>query len=130
MPLHLIKLAVGTASLADLRARQPHCHRTRNFPRRRAELLDGGSLYWVIDRLVTARQALQDIRQGSREDGTPCAELILHPAIIPVRPLFTKPFQGWRYLEPEAAPADAESVAPADALPAELQRELAALGLL
>ncbi|MEX0644539.1 MAG: DUF1489 family protein, partial [Parvularculaceae bacterium] len=62
MTLHLVKLCVGAASIEDLAAWQsgrlaaqrkageaPRLfHATFQSPKREAELLDGGSLYWVI----------------------------------------------------------------------------------
>jgi hypothetical protein len=43
-----------------------------------------------------------------------------------------RPMQGWRYLAPEEAPADRDSSHrdDADAMPAQMQKELRALGLL
>ena len=138
MPLHLIKLSVGTSSLDDLRrwqaqhgaARPPLRHRTRNFPRRAEEVLDGGSIYWVINRMVTARQRVRDIAEGVREDGTKCTDLILDPLLIPVQPRVMRPFQGWRYLAAADACADLVFGEVDDALPETLRRELAALALI
>ena len=61
MALHLVKLCVGVSEvqeLADwqeLRLKQNRrlFHVTRMVPRRRAEILDGGSLYWVIRAMIT-----------------------------------------------------------------------------
>jgi hypothetical protein len=140
MPLHLIKLSVGSQSLDDLQRWQtshgasapPLHHATRNFPRRAQEILDGGSIYWVINRIVTARQRILDITEAQRADGSACAHLILDPALVPVQGRFMKPFQGWRYLPQQDAPADAPytQAGSADALFASLRRDLAALGLL
>ncbi len=135
MALHLIKLSVGARNLADLARRQAEwgaVHTTRNTPRRAEEILDGGSIYWVIDRLITARQALRELRPGARPDGAKACQLVLDPVLVPVRGRLVKPFQGWRYLEPGDAPPDAAAgeVADGEALPAELQRELARLGLM
>jgi hypothetical protein len=139
MPLHLIKLSVGSQTLDDLRrwqkqhgaAHPPLRHRTRNFPRRADEILDGGSIYWVINRIVTARQRIVDIAEGVRDDGTKCTDLILHPKLVPVAGGFKKPFQGWRYLDARDAPPDSAPGSDSTAdLPASLRRELAALGLL
>ncbi len=138
MPLHLIKLSVGAASLDDLRQWQlqhgaafpPLRHRTRNFPRRVVEVLDGGSIYWVINRLVTARQRITGIAEGTRDDGTRCTELFLDPLLVPVQPSFKKPFQGWRYLPHEDAPRDVVRGEVDAALPEALRRELATLALI
>lgn len=139
MTLHLIKLSVGSESLDTLRRWQeerarshpPLHHRTRNFPRRAGEILDGGSIFWVINRIVTARQRIVDIREARREDGTACTDLVLDRRLVPVQGRFMKPFQGWRYLEEKDAPADLKrSAAMDDVLPENLRRELIALALL
>ena len=137
MPLHLVKLAVGAKSVADVAAWQaarakaspPLRHRTRNFPRRASEILDGGSIYWVVNGVLAVRQCLRDIREGQQDDGTKCTELVLDPRLVPVRGRFMKPFQGWRYLAAADAPPD-EALTSAGAMPEELRRELAALALL
>jgi hypothetical protein len=139
MPLHLIKLAVGAQRLDDLRAWQanrliadpPLRHRTRNFPRRAAELLDGGSIFWVVAQLVAVRQRLLDVVEAKREDGTACTDLVLDPELVPVRGRTMRAFQGWRYLNAADAPPD--STAAGDAattLPEALRRDLATLCLL
>lgn len=138
--LHLVKLAVGVRDLPHLRALQaeraarepPLRHRTRNAPRRAAEILAGGSMFWVIAGALGARQRIVDIRDDHWDDGAPCAGLVLDPELVPVRWRRMKPFQGWRYLPDADAPADArcgEIAAGAD-LPETLRRELEALCLL
>jgi hypothetical protein len=138
MPLHLIKLSVGTKNLDDLRRWQaghgaalpPLRHRTRNFPRRAEEILDGGSIYWVIDRVLTARQRVRDIAEASRDDGTRCTDLILDPVLVPVRGRFVRPFQGWRYLAESDAPEDIPTAGCDATLPDAMRRDLMALALL
>ena len=145
MALHLIKLCVGADSLDDLRewvaercrmaiaaGAAPHSiHTTRMIPKRMEELLDGGSLYWVIKGQVLARQKLLDIRCVTGADGISRCELVLGPEIVETAPQPKRPFQGWRYFKAEDAPRDligmGESVA---AMPEDLRRELAELGLL
>lgn len=139
--LHLIKLSVGPKDLADLQARfalrlargERLVHQTRQFPRRADELLAGGSIYWVIGGAVRARQRLLAIEEQRWDDGQACAGLVLDEALIPVRPRPQKPFQGWRYLKPEDAPADLAGEGPSSGiedLPPALRRELEALALL
>jgi hypothetical protein len=139
--LHLIKLSVGPkdiGQLRDIQARRagedpPLRHRTRMFPRRAAELTAGGSIYWVVAGFLQVRQRLLEVREEQWEDGSSCAGLVLDPELVPVVPRQTKPFQGWRYLAPEAAPADVAAIAEAqgaDELPERLRAELRALGLL
>jgi hypothetical protein len=135
MPLHLIKLAVGAQNLDDVKRWQasrprPLKHQTRNTPRRAAEIVDGGSIYWVINRFLTARQRIVGIEDGKREDGTGCTDLLLDPTLIQVQARAVKPFQGWRYLQASDAPADVAAGSVTMQLPEALRRELAALCLL
>ena len=139
---HLIKLSVGPRDVGQLRAIQarrveadpPLRHQTRMMPKRAAEILSAnGSIYWVVAGFVQVRQRILDIREESWDDGTACAGLVLDPELVPVEARPQKPFQGWRYLAPEAAPPDitagnaAEGI---EALPEKLRQELRALGLL
>lgn len=145
MTLHLIKLCVGAESLEDLRqwvaersltaiaaGLEPRSsHVTRMVPKRTEALLDGGSLYWIIKGQVAARQRLLDIKTFTGGDGISRCELILGPEVIEVAPAPRRPFQGWRYLEPDAAPRDLNaSGADIEDMPEDLRRELAELGLL
>lgn len=147
MTLHLIKLCVGCDSIEDLASWQAErlkqrrkagekrpqlFHRTFQTPKRREELLAGGSLYWVIKGLVQVRQPLLDIADGTKEDGTPCCLLILKNELIPVRPVPRRAFQGWRYLDPDEAPEDlaGRSGAGIAAMPPRLRKQLAELGLI
>ena len=118
--LHLIKLCVGVQSPADLLRWQRQRaalrkaegldprprHRTRNMPRRREEILDGGSLYWVIRHEIRVRQRIVAIEADEREDGRRCAALVLDLKLVPTEPVPRRPFQGWRYLNAEDAPGD------------------------
>ncbi len=139
--LHLTKLAVGVRDIEHLRALQaeravrnpPLRHRTRSFPRRANEVLDGGSMYWVIGGSLLARQRIIDIIEDLRDDGSACTGLVLHPDLVPLAGRPTKPFQGWRYLLAADAPPDlarAPMVKGEAALPATLRHELQALCLL
>jgi hypothetical protein len=147
MTLHLVKLCVGTESIEDLVTWQAGrlaerrkagekdprpFHRTFQMPKRRAELLDGGSLYWVIKGLIQVRQPLADIVEGTREDGTPCCVLVLKNTLVPVRPTPRRAFQGWRYLGADEVPEDLGrgSAAGVGAMPPKLRKQLAELGLL
>ena len=146
MTLHLIKLCVGVASIEELAAwqaerlrqrrrageKRPNLfHRTFQMPKRRAELLEGGSLYWVIKGIVQVRQPLLDIAEGSKEDGTPCCLLILKNELIAVRPTPRRAFQGWRYLAAAEAPPDLKAGSRGiTAMPPKLRKQLAELGLL
>lgn len=113
--LHLIKLCVGADSIQDYvdwrkerakRTKARPYHTTRMIPKRRDELLQGGSLYWVIKGVIQVRSPLYDIVPFTDDDGIKRCNLVLQPALIPVRPKPRRAFQGWRYLKPEDAPAD------------------------
>lgn len=139
--LHLTKLAVGIRDIDHLREVQTErirehgrlWHRTRNFPRRGNEVVNGGSMYWVIAGTMLARQRIVDIVEDQRDDQTPCTSLILDPKIVPLVGRVTRAFQGWRYLDPDDAPPDLPALGAImglDSLPLSLQRELRALCLL
>ncbi|MGC8532002.1 MAG: DUF1489 family protein [Acidiphilium sp.] len=138
--IHLVKLAVGVRDighLAEIQRRRmendpPLRHQTRSMPKRAAELTQGGSLYWVITGAILVRQRVIDVIEDVWDDGSPCAGLVLDPALVRVMARSTKPFQGWRYLKPDDAPADlaAGSTTIADDLPVHLLRALTELALL
>lgn len=133
MPLHLIKLCVGIDSLEDLRSWRAHRaaqgHRsvcpTRQTPKRAAELLEGGSLYWVIKGQVLVRQAIDEI--VTEESGAQPCRIYLKPELIETAPQPRRAFQGWRYLEAKDAPPDLPR-GEGEALPADLARQLRELG--
>jgi hypothetical protein len=145
MTLHLIKLCVGADSLADLREwmaarmaeakrrRAPlrHAHVTRMAPKRTADILDGGSLYWVIKGQIGARQLIVDIEPFVDKDGIRRCRLWLDQAVVAVAARPMRPFQGWRYFATNSAPPDIDEKQPGFAdMPEALRRELAGLGLL
>ena len=139
MTVHLKKLSVGSESLASLRKWQEArreagfelMHVTRNTPRRADEVLDGGSIFWVIKGLMCARQPIVELREMHRDDGKPACGIVLAAKIFAVEPMRVRIFQGWRYLEVKDAPADLPMAADGDeAMPPELVAELRELGLL
>lgn len=139
LALHLIKLAAGAESLASLqdwqaarKARDGRVwHRTRMMPRRGDELLDGGSIYWVIKGLVQARQRILEIERVIDADGRPDTILELESNLIRTEPSPCRAFQGWRYLPPEKTPKDLESGdSGLNDMPPEMVAELRELGLL
>ncbi|HEY1750976.1 MAG TPA: DUF1489 domain-containing protein [Caulobacteraceae bacterium] len=134
MTLHLIKLCVGAANPQELRAwraaraaagHRPIVH-TRQTPKRAAEILDGGSLYWVFKGVVLIRQrvlAIDTVGEGV----TRRCEILLEDPLVATAPHPRRAFQGWRYLEPKDAPADFGEVAVGD-LPPELAQKLREAG--
>jgi hypothetical protein len=146
MTVHMVKMAVGVESVAHLLELQTLRRRnagsgggfgelrnmTRNAPRRRDELVDGGSIYWVIKRFIRVRQQILDLDLDAvRDDGRPACALILDPHLQRTELRASRAFQGWRYLPPATAPADARyDTAQFDDVPAEMVAELRSLGLL
>jgi len=142
MTIHLIKLCVGCDSIDDLkewitfrlrelrkqRKKPEHGHTTRMVPKRIAELLDGGSLYWVIKGNVQARERLLDIRPFIDDEGISRCRLVLQPKVVATEWQPKRAFQGWRYYDPKDAPDDLK-VGGRNDLPPALRAELAELGL-
>jgi hypothetical protein len=139
--LHLAKLAVGIRDIPHLaevqarrRERDPKLrHQTRNFPRRAPEILQGGSIYWVVAGTMLVRQRVLDIIEDQWDDGTRCAGIVLDPELVPLLGRPTKAFPGWRYLAAADAPPDRPTGAAAEGeadLPPAMRRELQELGLL
>lgn len=139
MALHILKLCVGVSEIDELRrwvsdwrkGRDTLDHVTRMFPRRKSEIVPGGSLYWVIRGLILARQPIADIEAVTGSDGIERCRIVFKPRIIPVRPTPRRAFQGWRYLEAADAPPDlARSDKSLQGLPEKMRRELSHLGLI
>lgn len=157
MTVHLVKLCVGIDSIDELSRYRDELaaklkkaggpledrHVTRIRPKRDAEVLDGGSLYWVIRGIICARHRilrLEDVALASRDGGegdtTYCA-IVYDPTVIVTESRPRRPFRGWRYLEVDDAPPDLKDqraalrqVKAEGRLPAEMLRELKMLGLM
>ena len=143
MALHLIKLCVGCDSVEDLaewvdarmaekkrRGEKPeHVHVTRMVPKRIAELIDDGSLYWVIKGNIQVRQPLTDIQPFVDGEGVGRCRLVLAPRLVRTEWQPRRPFQGWRYLDADDAPRDLREGRGGDDIPPALLAELAGLGL-
>ena len=144
MTLHLIKLCVGADSIEDLAewqakrvkeqkkkgVKKPELmHVTRMTPKKKDEILDGGSLYWVIKGQIAVRQKIVDLRPVTK-NGTPHCGIVYTPELVPVARRHCRAFQGWRYFDPKDAPADIRGRKGAASLPEALQKELVELGLL
>lgn len=142
MTVHLQKLSVGTESIVTLQEWQNsvvqrrlkkgltphHQHVTRMFPKQKEALLDGGSIYWVIKGLVQCRNEIVNLEETQTRDGRKACAILMNSEIIPVVPTPKRPFQGWRYLKVQDAPADLNELAGANDLPPELRAKLANLG--
>jgi hypothetical protein len=139
MTLHLIKLAVGIDDVAHLRKMQKERRRergryvfyTRHMPRRREEILDGGSIYWVIKGYVRVRERILGFTPVVEDDGERYTLVRYDPKFVETVWQPKRPFQGWRYLAPKDAPTDRPAHAVSeDRLPEALAEELRSLGLL
>lgn len=140
MPLNLIKLCVGCDGIEDLiqwqQQNRAHWapgtaeHVTRMWPKREAEILDGGSLYWVIKGAVQARQRILGLEERTGSDGIRRCALVLDVAVIRTQSAARRPFQGWRYLPVGESPRDLpKGRALDDVLPPALALALAQIGL-
>jgi hypothetical protein len=139
--VNLLKLCVGAEKVEDLtdwqatpRARGPDGlprHVTRMWPKREAELLSGGSLYWVFKGVILARQRVLRLDEVTAGDGIPHCALVLDPEVIRTHAVPRRPFQGWRYLEATESPRDLpRGRGTEEALPPSLQSALAEIGVL
>lgn len=139
--VHLLKLSVGSDSVEAIedwqrrRSKQVrngrYYHITRMWPKREAELLNGGSIYWVIKGLILARQRILALEEVIGEDGIRRCGLVLDDTLVRTQPVTKRAFQGWRYLQPGDAPADLRKERSQEApLPPELNRALAEIGVL
>ncbi len=130
MGLHLIKMAAGISSLQQLEERQTFVrvsganinrlkktkemdliHVTRFFPKRADEILNEtvtppGSLYWVFQKRIQARQKIVEFREMPTEGGPTKCGIVLEGPLVPVEMMPRKAFQGWRYLTEDDAPKD------------------------
>ena len=147
-PLHLIKLCVGVDTveelqhwqaeyLANKKATSAACgqppeiwHTTRMMPKRREQILAGGSLYWVIRGVIQVRQRLTDLRPVKDEDGIGRCRLVHDCELVLTEPHPRRPFQGWRYLTAQDAPPDFRGPPETAAQHAAIKKRLASLGLI
>ncbi|MGA7260465.1 MAG: DUF1489 domain-containing protein [Stellaceae bacterium] len=136
MPLHLLKLAVGIDDVDQLRGiraaraaeRGGSWVYTRNHPHRAAEVLAGGSIFWIIRGHIRVRQLVSGFRSGRDDNGRRYCLIEVDDELVPTLPRAWRPFQGWRYLAPGDAPADRsdKGETPSDHMLAQLR----ALGLI
>ncbi|MEM9495038.1 MAG: DUF1489 domain-containing protein [Pseudomonadota bacterium] len=143
MPIHIVKLCVGVETVDDLKRSVKrksslnknaglgaiHEHVTRMRPRREEELMDGGSLYWVIKGMILARQEVLRLDARKGDDEIERCAIVMRPKVVLTEPMPRRAFQGWRYLQPADAPKDLRGEG-RPAMAAALRMELAELGLL
>ena len=139
--IHLVKLSVGTQTIEDLQNWQKNpmsqspdglpCHVTRMWPKRESEIVNGGSIYWVIKGIILCRQPILRLEEVISADGIRRCAIVLKPGLIRTTPAPKRAFQGWRYLKPQDAPLDMkEGREQDDVLPASLAGALADIGVL
>ena len=89
--VNLLKLCVGADDVQNLldwqATRRAQAgdglprHVTRMWPKRADQLLDGGSLYWVIKGLILCRQRILRLDEVTREDGILRCGIVLDPEV-------------------------------------------------
>lgn len=139
--INLIKLSVGTETadgLADWQSGKraqgtdglPR-HVTRMWPKRSDEILNGGSIYWVIKGMIQCRQRVLRLDEVIGGDGIRRCAIVLDPTLHRTQSVLKRPFQGWRYLPSADSPPDLpKGRENEEALPLELNRALAEIGVL
>ena len=138
--INLIKLSVGSSSVEDIVAWQTrrrkelrdrdYAHVTRMWPKREAELVNGGSIYWVVSGTVQCRQRILRLEEFIGKDGIRRCGIVLDPEVHLTETALKRPFQGWRYLKPEESPRDLPKARKSeDSLPPQLSAALAEIGV-
>ncbi len=139
--INLIKLSVGTENVEGLEqwhtSKQAQTadglprHVTRMWPKREAEILNGGSIYWVIKGSIQCRQRVLRLDEVIGSDGIRRCAIVLEPKLVRTQSSLKRPFQGWRYLQTEDAPMDLpKGRENEEAIPIELNQALAEIGVL
>ena len=138
--INIVKLCVGADTVEDLLDWQrthpspfpsgERRHITRMWPKREAEVLAGGSLYWVVKGVILCRQRILRLDEVIGSDGIRRCGLVMDPEVVRTEAAARRPFQGWRYLAPADSPRDLPKARGADtALPDDLALALAEIGL-
>jgi hypothetical protein len=138
--VHLLKLSVGSESVDSLRDWQTRrsaqrrdgrpYHLTRMWPKRADDVLEGGSIYWVIQGAILARQRITGFEEMIGDDGIRRCAIFLAADIVRTEAMRKRPFQGWRYLDPGDAPRDLPADRrKSDELPPALEAALSEFGV-
>jgi hypothetical protein len=142
---HLLRTGVGVDSIAHLHEIQSSRRKmhdvsqafltTRYTPKRANDLLNGGSVYWIINRQICARQAITDIQTLHDDNGKAFCMISMDTDIIMTSPIAHRHIQGWRYLPTEKAPQDLRIFDPTaqedlDDIDPQMEKELREIGLL
>jgi hypothetical protein len=132
----MIKLCVGCDTVeellewrrAEVAENERWIMRTRQTPKRAAELVDGGSLYRVYRGFVLSRQRILAVDTVGEGIQASC-EVTLDPNVVLTAPTPRRAFQGWRYLLAAEAPPDLGPANPSgESMPTGLARQLRELG--
>ena len=142
MVVHIVKLAVGVEDITHLvqqqKARMKRdgalVHTTRNTPIKSGEILDGGSIFWVIKRFVRVRQRIIGIETEVNSEGRRSCSFVLDTVLVKTELKEFRAFQGWRYFRDGEIPPDLNNTEKSgkaiEELPIDMQAELKTLGLL
>ena len=144
MTIHLLRMAVRVESVEKLKQLQAErliqsasenkselYTYTRNIPKRMDELIDDGSIYWVIKKYIKVRQRILGIERHTNEEGRVYCAIQIDPELKQVVARRQKAFQGWRYLKLEDIPIDLHPPhSKVTNLPSSLTDELRELGLI
>src|SRR3546814_9307779 len=69
-------------------------HYTRHMPKRAAEVLDGGSLYWIVKGYAAVRCPIVGLEDAILENKVPHCGIVMKTELIPVVPQPRRPHQG------------------------------------
>ncbi len=140
--VNLVKLCVGADTVDDIISRQiilnnddknvfqVKKHITRMWPKRGKELLNGGSLYWVIKGFIQARQKIIGLEESLGKDNVRRCAILLDPEVFLTTSVRKRPFQGWRYLDQKDTPPDLHKLdSKENNIPHELALALADIGV-
>ena len=143
MSLHLLKPALRAKDILTLREHQSQYYQhyngmicypvwTSRRPTRIDEILDGGSVYWIVNKFMRVRQDVVGFEiLDTAADEKPQYMIYCDATLIETQPIERHPFQGWRYLEASNAPPDIGAVdINEDRPPEDMAEELRAAGLL
>lgn len=134
-PMELYDHQLAHRGIVDDNGRKLNYFTTRNTPKRANELLDGGSVYWIIKGAIVMRQTILDVETLLDDNGKKYCLITKDPEIILTTPKPQRAMQGWRYLEANQAPKDLYPLDPdaeneQDQLDEGMAKDLAELGLL
>lgn len=140
--LNILRTAYQIPDIAELSEVQRHMRleeykgqpavvtTTRRMPTRRGEVLDGGSIYWIIKNSIQCRQKILGMEMVEEDADSKYCRFYLDPQIVRVVPKRKRAVQGWRYLQGWDCPQDLGPYDPDNALPDHIEKELRDIGVL